>query len=422
MAVAGASSGPSALRPCAVSALALRRLSLGSPIARPSLLGPPAFGRAAWGAHRWNEKAWHHRRRLAAASFAILSGAAAAITAAKVPSRGRSSFLVCEAAPQDLASQAGGGCGNAEVEKAAASVVDLVVRDYRRSQAAVASTPLVVFVHGLDSWSGTWHGAATALAARGIPSLAVDLRGHGQSPMGDPADFGPAQLAADVRAALLREGGLRQGGPGRCIVLVGHSMGGKVVMRYAADYPEDLAALVIADMDCTCREYDAGYMNPGPAELELKRGFDRAFATWEECHRSLTSFGYDAKRVDGMRTEAVPRVFPSGSGGAVWSSINPYAQWLARRTVLSQDDAYASLQRIAATRACGRADLAVHVLVAGDAGTVCSWDALPGGIRDMEAVLPGLAVAAFPKSAHSIHNSDGEAFVQSIAEVVRLSS
>jgi len=65
--------------------------------------------------------------------------------------------------------------------------------------------PLVVFVHGLDSWSGTWHGAATALAARGIPSLAVDLRGHGQSPMGDPADFGPAQLAADVRAALLRE-------------------------------------------------------------------------------------------------------------------------------------------------------------------------------------------------------------------------
>eukprot|EP00449_Zooxanthella_nutricula_P022343 CAMPEP_0198552700 /NCGR_PEP_ID=MMETSP1462-20131121/79132_1 /TAXON_ID=1333877 /ORGANISM="Brandtodinium nutriculum, Strain RCC3387" /LENGTH=97 /DNA_ID=CAMNT_0044283365 /DNA_START=99 /DNA_END=389 /DNA_ORIENTATION=- len=97
-------------------------------------------------------------------------------------------------------------------------------------------------------------------------------------------------------------------------------MGGKIAMRYAADYPEDLAGVVIEDMDCTCREYESSYLHPSEAEIDRKRKFDRAFSTWEECRSALVSFGYEEARVDGMRTEANPRIIERGDG--LWSAIN----------------------------------------------------------------------------------------------------
>jgi len=124
-------------------------------------------------------------------------------------------------------------------------------------------------------------------------------------------------LAADVRAAIRRAGLLEVGEGGRRerIVLVGHSMGGKIAMRYAADYPDDLAAVVIEDMDCTSRSYPEDYMNPPPEEMERKRRFDRSFPSWEACRAELVSFGYEPERADGWLKEKPPRVFPQGLEG-----------------------------------------------------------------------------------------------------------
>lgn len=105
----------------------------------------------------------------------------------------------------------------------------------------VGEGEVVVLLHGLDSWSGTWHGFMAALAQRGFRTVALDLRGHGESPLGDPKAFAPEQLAKDVRSTL-QALGLSQ------ITLLGHSMGGRVALQYAADYPEDLKLLVIEDM------------------------------------------------------------------------------------------------------------------------------------------------------------------------------
>ena len=46
----------------------------------------------------------------------------------------------------------------------------------------------------------------------------------------------------------------------------------------------------------------------------------------------------------------------------------------------------------------------------GERGTVCSWDKLPGGIRDMQSILPSLQVHQFPAAGHSIHNTDWGGF------------
>jgi hypothetical protein len=59
--------------------------------------------------------------------------------------------------------------------------------------------PTTVFVHGLDSAKDTWISVEANMKLADYPVLALDLRGHGESPLGNPDDFSTATLAADVR-------------------------------------------------------------------------------------------------------------------------------------------------------------------------------------------------------------------------------
>jgi len=84
-------------------------------------------------------------------------------------------------------------------------------------------TPIVVLVHG--AWHGAWCWTAlqSELDRRGIPSLAIDLPGHGASvePYGDLLGD-----AAALTALLAKQQ--------RPIVLVGHSYGGAVISQATA--------------------------------------------------------------------------------------------------------------------------------------------------------------------------------------------
>jgi len=268
----------------------------------------------------------------------------------------------------------------------------------------------VVFIHGLDSWKGTWKSTVEELSHKGVPSLAVDLRGHGESPLGVAEEFGVAQLAADVRATVTAAGLLDTGAR---VVLVGHSMGGRVAMRYAADFPTDIAALVIEDMDCVPREKDVD------AEKERRgKTFSRSFSTWDACREELLTYGYDAARVDGWLQDG--RAVRVSSG--FWSMINPRAQHLAILTVLNSTDGTRSMLRVAAARVCGPKTFPVHLLVAGDAQTACKWDTLPGGVHDMGSVCPGLSTSKYPDATHSIHNSATAAFVDLVEALAKSES
>jgi pimeloyl-ACP methyl ester carboxylesterase len=109
----------------------------------------------------------------------------------------------------------------------------------------------VVLVHGFWHGSWCWSPITARLAARGVPSVAVDLDGHGLgavSPQSrwstpfDPAMFAtePSPLAAvtasSAAATLVRQ--LREiGGGDRCVV-VAHSMSGPVATAAAELAPE----------------------------------------------------------------------------------------------------------------------------------------------------------------------------------------
>ena len=99
-------------------------------------------------------------------------------------------------------------------------------------------TPLV-FLHGFSNEAHIWDDAAAAVAPY-YRTLAFDLRGHGDSDRDPEARYDYDFHVADLEAALAALGIER-------FVLVGHSLGGRVAMRFAGAHPERIAGLVIVD-------------------------------------------------------------------------------------------------------------------------------------------------------------------------------
>jgi pimeloyl-ACP methyl ester carboxylesterase len=97
----------------------------------------------------------------------------------------------------------------------------------------------VLFVHGLGGSAGQWREQLSVLRA-GCRALALDLRGHGASEPSREGAYGIEDYAADVLAVA---DGLGLG----CFALVGHSLGGSVVLAVAARAPERVAAVLLAD-------------------------------------------------------------------------------------------------------------------------------------------------------------------------------
>jgi len=93
----------------------------------------------------------------------------------------------------------------------------------------------LLLVHGWGSDHRTWDGVEFP----GRRVVAVDLRGHGRSPVPEHG-YRPTDMAADL-AALIGRLGL---GP---VVAVGHSMGAQVVTVLAIEHPALVEALVVAD-------------------------------------------------------------------------------------------------------------------------------------------------------------------------------
>jgi pimeloyl-ACP methyl ester carboxylesterase len=107
--------------------------------------------------------------------------------------------------------------------------------------------PAVLLLHGFGSSLHTWEPWAQALSAdRRV--IRFDLPGSGLTgadPTGDYSD----ERSVQVIAALMDTLGLRRAS------LVGHSMGGRMAWRFAADHPDRVDKLVLVAPD--------GFASPG---------------------------------------------------------------------------------------------------------------------------------------------------------------
>jgi len=140
------------------------------------------------------------------------------------------------------------------------------------------STPLLL-VHGLASNARMWRGPARELARLGHPTVALDLRGHGRSDKPESGYDFPT-MVEDLHGAL--EVLARRDRQWQRPVVVGQSMGGNLVLEFAANHPDALAAAVGVD----------GGM------IELKETFPK----WTDCERELAPPDLADRTPDELRT------------------------------------------------------------------------------------------------------------------------
>jgi pimeloyl-ACP methyl ester carboxylesterase len=96
----------------------------------------------------------------------------------------------------------------------------------------------LVLLHGLFGSADNWFGVAPKLAEK-FHVLIPDLRNHGHSPHHAEMDY--PLMAADVEKFFAAQ-------KIESAQVIGHSMGGKVAMQFALDFPARVKKLVVVDM------------------------------------------------------------------------------------------------------------------------------------------------------------------------------
>ena len=160
--------------------------------------------------------------------------------------------------------------------------------------------PALVLIHGIRGFAYTWRTVAERLQDR-YHLIALNLRGHGDSGPSPERDYTFDLYASDVHA-LAEELGLNQ------FTIVGHSLGGRVAIAYAAQHPERSPAIVVVDIAPGLT--DAGAWG-------IKRGMEATpaeFDSWEAAiaYAQQTRAG-SARELVAERSFYQFRSLPSGT-------------------------------------------------------------------------------------------------------------
>jgi len=99
-------------------------------------------------------------------------------------------------------------------------------------------TPIII-LHGLFGQCDNWQTQAKILAQNNIEVYAVDQRNHGLSPHSNEFNY---KLMSEDLHELINSLGFQK------VILLGHSMGGKTVLQFAVDHPQQISKLIVADM------------------------------------------------------------------------------------------------------------------------------------------------------------------------------
>lgn len=141
--------------------------------------------------------------------------------------------------------------------------------------------PAVVLVHMLGRSRRDWDGLASRLANAGIGALALDLRGHGDSPWAGPTDETAdySALVRDVEAGR-RFLATRFDVQHSRIGLAGASMGANLAALYAASDPEVTSvALLSPSLDYRGLRIEAAVRKYGGRPMLLVVSDDDPYAT-----------------------------------------------------------------------------------------------------------------------------------------------
>lgn len=157
----------------------------------------------------------------------------------------------------------------------------------------------MVILHGLFGFSDNWQTHAKKLAEY-YRIILVDLRNHGHSDWSDEFSY---ELMAEDLHELFIDLDLKK------VILLGHSMGGKVGMLFSQKYPEFLEKLIVVDIGV--KEYPIHHQHilNGLHALDLSKINLRS-----EAERILTEY-IDS---DGVRQFLLKNLYWKEKGKLSW--------------------------------------------------------------------------------------------------------
>lgn len=317
--------------------------------------------------------------------------------------------------------------------------------------------PVLVLLHGVDDSSHTWHdllldedandssddnedGASKSVID--WPTIALDLRGYGISPLGPHEDhedniddFGPEAMVEDISSTLdaifSACANKRHNSYETEIIMLGHSMGGRVAMMYAAKYPDHVRGLIIEDSDTQHRDRDEFSLT---LDDEGVKGFPKSFQTIDEATKALIDVGYgeemvlenyiDEERIREIDVDSIHDSHPllasstDGSDTIVWSDVNPERRVLGYETILSTDKGKHAWQQIADQVEDGHSFPCFLFLAEYSITDDESIEEMEDVFNEHEDNQHRLDVREFEDSSHNIHNTDRHNFLVSLHEVL----
>jgi pimeloyl-ACP methyl ester carboxylesterase len=142
------------------------------------------------------------------------------------------------------------------------------------------AAPVVTFLHGAGLNAHTWD---TTILALGLPALAIDLAGHGDSSWRDDAAYVARTLADDVVRAMDAWTDAPQ-------LLVGQSLGGLTAAAVAASRPDLVGELVVIDITPGVDP------NAGPTQIREFFAGPTDWASRDELTDRALAFGLGGSR------------------------------------------------------------------------------------------------------------------------------
>ena len=258
----------------------------------------------------------------------------------------------------------------------------------------------MILIHGFGNEAHIWDDFAPRVAEH-YRVIAISLRGHGDSDWDPERRYDYTDHLADLEAITAQLGIER-------MVLVGHSLGGRVAMLYAGRHPEQLAGLVIVD---SAPELDIR----GTTRIRMEVADHQApvFSSITE-YENLLAHNYPAATPEALRRMARNGLKQNEDGdyelkmdtayrGVDGPRLSPEA--LVSREEEHTRNMWTGLEKLPCAT----------LVVRGAASDVMSPEVAD---RMVEEVLPKGTLAVVPQSGHSVMTDNPDGFAEAVCNFV----
>lgn len=256
----------------------------------------------------------------------------------------------------------------------------------------------LLFLHGFGNEAHIWDDYAPEVASS-YATMALDHRGHGDSDWDPQCRYGHNDMARDVEAVTEALGIDR-------LVVVGHSLGGRIGTIFGGRHPERLAGFVIVDIGPSV---DARGTTRIRQDIESNQ--TPSFASVEQYATAL-SLAYPAAKPHALMRMA-QHGLREGEDGQLVLKIDP-----ALRGVISQDAVSEIQADVSSPEAQWEAlgKITCPTLVVRGAAS----DILSPEIADkmVDEVLANGKLAVVAQAGHSVMTDNPEGFRDAVNEFV----